>query len=65
MTRSVFRFLSRQPETIEIADQNYLLRLPRFADYRQWYQLRSESRAFLDIAARVRDGLRGAIGEEV
>lgn len=48
MTRSVFRFLSRQPETIEIADQSYLLRLPRYSDYRQWYQLRSESRPFLE-----------------
>ncbi|WP_331373626.1 GNAT family N-acetyltransferase [Sinorhizobium chiapasense] len=48
MARSVFRFLSRQPESIEIANRNYLLRLPRYADYRQWYQLRSESRAFLE-----------------
>lgn len=48
MTRSVFRFLSRQPETVEIASQHYLLRLPRYADYRQWYRLRSESRAFLE-----------------
>ncbi|OAP40819.1 GCN5 family acetyltransferase [Sinorhizobium glycinis] len=48
MARSVFRFLSRQPESVEIANKDYILRLPRYADYRQWYQLRSESRAFLE-----------------
>ncbi len=53
MTRSVFRFLSRQPETIEIANQDYLLRLPRYADYRQWYQLRSESRSFRAVGTEL------------
>ncbi|UPA25180.1 MULTISPECIES: GNAT family N-acetyltransferase [Shinella] len=48
MTRSVFRFLSRQSDTVELAGDGYLLRLPRFHDYRQWYALRSESRAFLE-----------------
>ena len=48
MARSVFRFLSRQPDTVELADARYLLRPPRFQDYRQWYQLRSESRRFLE-----------------
>lgn len=48
MARSVFRFLSRQPESVEIANEDYLLRLPRYADYRQWYQLRSASRSFLE-----------------
>ena len=48
MTRSVFRFLSRQSDTVELADDRHLLRLPRFHDYRQWYQLRSESRRFLE-----------------
>jgi ribosomal-protein-alanine N-acetyltransferase len=48
MTRSVFRFLSRQSDTVELASDGYLLRLPRFQDYRQWYALRSESRAFLE-----------------
>ncbi|MBB5538698.1 GNAT family N-acetyltransferase [Rhizobium giardinii] len=48
MTRSVFRFLSRQPDPVEIANATYLLRLPKASDYRQWYQLRSESRAFLE-----------------
>ncbi len=28
--------------------KNYLLRLPRYSDYRQWYQLRSDSRTFLE-----------------
>lgn len=48
MARSVFRFLSRQSDTVNIEDDVHLLRLPRFADYRQWYQLRSESRRFLE-----------------
>lgn len=48
MARSVFRFLSRQSDTVELADDRHLLRLPRFPDYRQWYQLRSESRRFLE-----------------
>ncbi|MGB3812296.1 MAG: GNAT family protein [Shinella sp.] len=48
MTRSVFRFLSRQPDTLELASDRHLLRLPRYQDYRQWYSLRSESRRFLE-----------------
>jgi len=47
MTKSVFRFLSRQPDTPELYGENHLLRLPRYSDYRQWYKLRSESRTFL------------------
>ncbi|OLP58794.1 GNAT family N-acetyltransferase [Xaviernesmea oryzae] len=48
MARSVFRFLSRQSEPVEIGDAHYLLRLPRRTDYKAWYRLRSESRAFLE-----------------
>ncbi len=29
MAKSMFRFLSRPPETVTIADADYLLRLPR------------------------------------
>ncbi|MGI2035230.1 GNAT family N-acetyltransferase [Rhizobium panacihumi] len=47
MTRSVFRFLSRQPETPELYGDHHLLRLPRFNDYRKWHAARDESRAFL------------------
>jgi ribosomal-protein-alanine N-acetyltransferase len=47
MGRSVFRFLSRQPDTPVLVGPNHLLRLPQNADYRQWLKLRSESRAFL------------------
>ncbi|MDE1159493.1 MAG: GNAT family protein [Neorhizobium sp.] len=47
MTRSMFRFLSRQPDTPELFGTSHLLRLPRNGDYKQWYKLRSESRAFL------------------
>ncbi|NGO63163.1 GNAT family N-acetyltransferase [Rhizobium daejeonense] len=47
MTRSVFRFLSRQPETPELYGPNHFLRLPRYRDFDQWHKLRSESRAFL------------------
>ena len=48
MTRSVFRFLSRQSDVVEFADSRLLLRLPRYQDYRQWFKLRSESRQFLE-----------------
>ncbi|MDX3925518.1 MAG: GNAT family protein [Shinella sp.] len=48
MARSVFRFLSRQSDSVELASDQHLLRLPRFSDYRQWYVLRSESRKFLE-----------------
>ena len=48
MTRSVFRFLSRQSDTVELVGEGHYLRLPRFQDYRQWQALRSESRRFLE-----------------
>jgi ribosomal-protein-alanine N-acetyltransferase len=47
MTKSVFRFLSKQPDTPELYGKDHLLRLPRYADYKQWQKLRSESRSFL------------------
>lgn len=47
MSKSVFRFLSRQPDTPELYGENHLLRLPRYSDYKQWQRLRSESRPFL------------------
>ncbi len=43
----MLRFLSRNSDTPELRSADYLLRLPRYSDYRQWYQLRSESRQFL------------------
>ncbi|TCL96479.1 [SSU ribosomal protein S5P]-alanine acetyltransferase [Rhizobium sp. PP-WC-2G-219] len=48
MTRSVFRFLSRQPDPVRIESDTHLLRLPRGSDYRQWFALRRESRPFLE-----------------
>ena len=48
MARSVFGFLSKQATTEEISGAEYYFRLPRNADYREWYNLRSESRAFLE-----------------
>ncbi|WP_160005115.1 GNAT family N-acetyltransferase [Rhizobium sp. 18055] len=48
MPKSVFRFLSRQPEAVEIEDGNYVLRLPRYQDFNQWHKLRSASRGFLE-----------------
>ena len=47
-TRSVFRFLSRQTEPIEVADASHVLKLPRYGDYRQWHELRRASRGFLE-----------------
>ncbi|MHA7970084.1 GNAT family N-acetyltransferase [Rhizobium terricola] len=47
MARSVFRFLSRQPETPELYSADHHLRLPRYDDFDQWHALRRESRAFL------------------
>ncbi|MGV8936303.1 MAG: GNAT family N-acetyltransferase [Allorhizobium sp.] len=47
MARSVFRFLSRQSDTPELADETHLLRLPRNGDFAQWHRLRLESRPFL------------------
>ena len=48
MARSVFRFLSRQSDPIELADDAVSLKLPRNADYRQWHDLRLQSRRFLE-----------------
>ena len=48
MARSVFGFLSKQATAEEIAGSEYVFRLPRNGDYRKWYKLRSESRAFLE-----------------
>ncbi len=47
MARSVFRFLSRQPDYPELSSETHLLRLPDYGDYRQWQALRSASRDFL------------------
>ncbi|MFD1745584.1 GNAT family N-acetyltransferase [Rhizobium helianthi] len=47
MKRSVFRFLSRLPESPELYGDHHLLRLPRYQDYKAWYALRSQSRQFL------------------
>ncbi|MFN3319326.1 MAG: GNAT family N-acetyltransferase [Allorhizobium sp.] len=47
MTRSVFRFLSRQSDMPELYGDRHMLRLPRFRDFEPWHQLRRESRAFL------------------
>lgn len=48
MARSMFRFLSRSPESLELAGERHILRPPRNTDYPQWYRLRSESRRFLE-----------------
>jgi ribosomal-protein-alanine N-acetyltransferase len=48
MPKSVFRFLSRQPDTIELDGSEHILRLPRYSDFNQWHRLRSESRRFLE-----------------
>ncbi|MGF0536987.1 GNAT family N-acetyltransferase [Agrobacterium sp. ES01] len=47
MVRSVFRFLSRQPELPDLCDGTIHLRLPRHSDFRQWQSLRRESQSFL------------------
>lgn len=47
MSRSVFRFLTRQADAPEIQNEHYVLRLGRYADFEQWHQLRIESRGFL------------------
>jgi len=46
MAKSMFRFLSRS-SPVMLSDKNHVLRLPRYADYSQWYKIRSESRGFL------------------
>ncbi|KAA3503045.1 MULTISPECIES: GNAT family N-acetyltransferase [Rhizobium/Agrobacterium group] len=43
----MLRFLSRHSDTPELRSADYLLRLPRYSDFRQWHVLRSESRQFL------------------
>lgn len=44
----MFRFLTRSHnDTPELVGPGHILRLPRYQDYRQWYTLRSASRAFL------------------
>lgn len=43
----MLRFLSRHSDTPELRSADYLLRLPRYGDFRQWHVLRSESRQFL------------------
>lgn len=43
----MLRFLSRHNDTPELRSADYLLRLPRYSDFRQWHVLRSESRQFL------------------
>ena len=48
MPKSVFRFLSRQPDTIELEGTEHILRLPRYSDFNQWHKLRAESRRFLE-----------------
>lgn len=48
MPKSVFRFLSRQPDAVELENDRYLLRLPRYQDFNQWHRLRAESRKFLE-----------------
>ncbi|SMC91003.1 GNAT family protein [Rhizobium sp. RU36D] len=47
MTRSVFRFLTRQSDKPEIESGAHLLRLARYSDFEQWHKLRYESRSFL------------------
>ena len=48
MQKSVFRFLSRHPDAVELENDKYLLRLPRYSDFNQWHRLRAESRRFLE-----------------
>ncbi|NTJ41532.1 GNAT family N-acetyltransferase [Agrobacterium larrymoorei] len=43
----MLRFLSRNSDTPELRNADYLLRLPRYSDYKPWQKLRSESRSFL------------------
>ncbi len=47
MTRSVFRFFSRNNSPVELAGDGVFLRMPQTGDYRDWQRLRDESRAFL------------------
>ena len=52
MPKSVFRFLSRQPEAVELENSRYALRLPRYQDFNQWHRLRSDSRRESVVEAR-------------
>lgn len=47
MTRSVFRFFSRNSSQVELSSHRLLLRMPQASDYRAWQKLRAESRDFL------------------
>ncbi|MBP1850288.1 GNAT family N-acetyltransferase [Rhizobium halophytocola] len=47
MARSVFHFLSRRPETPDLGNATYRLRLPQMSDFDAWRRLRVESRDFL------------------
>jgi [ribosomal protein S5]-alanine N-acetyltransferase len=47
MQSSMFRFLSRQTDAINLVDNGHLLRMPRYADFDDWRELRKESKAFL------------------
>jgi ribosomal-protein-alanine N-acetyltransferase len=47
MTRSVFRFFSRNSSPVELSSDRLLMRMPRATDYRAWQKLRAESREFL------------------
>ena len=48
MARSVFGFLSKQMSSEDISGADHYFRLPRNSDYRAWYQVRAESRDFLE-----------------
>lgn len=43
----MLRFLTRQNDTPELRGPDHYLRLPRHSDYKQWREVRSESRRFL------------------
>lgn len=47
MTRSVFRFFSRNNSPVELTGDGVFLRMPQTSDYRAWQKLRAESREFL------------------
>lgn len=43
----MFRFLTRPNGAVKLSDGKHLLRMPRYADFDEWWALRRESRAFL------------------
>lgn len=47
MTRSVFRFFSRNNSPVELQGDRLYLRMPQSSDYRAWQRLRADSREFL------------------